>query len=240
MRLAMLMLMLMLLASCTKEASPALSLYGSTVFPASGAAVGLTVSAIDPTGRPGAGEVRLSSPSGLGVPASVELVDGLASFEVHCQGCSLPATLEATWSGRTASKSFTLDRAAASARPPAPVEAAPARRVDQDDQPPGFSCGGWDGGVRAGYTQPDGGPLAVGCDGERIDVVFIESESPTKVSVCGTLELAEPATDPVYLRAELSGVLRLKGSMQMCCGDFRCLSQPTGSATASTQSRGAG
>lgn len=225
MRLAL----LVLLASCSKEGSPELSLYGTTVLPSSGQSIRLAVSAIDPTGGPGAGEVRLSAPAGLVVPASVALVEGLASFEVRCDRCGTGGTVSAAWSGRIATKvlSAPASPVAPGAVPPVEAPTRPTTPARPDAERPTFSCGDWDGGARAGYTHPDGSPLAVGCDGERIDVVFIESDSPTKISVCGTIELAEPALDPVYLRAEMGGALRFQGTMKMCCGDFRCLERPT-------------
>jgi len=95
------------------------------------------------------------------------------------------------------------------------------------DPLPGFTCGDWDGGTREGYTAPDGGPLALGCDGEPIDVVLIDSNAPGKISVCGTATLRVPATEPVFLRGYMNGVLSLWGTTRLCCGDYRCLPDPT-------------
>lgn len=91
----------------------------------------------------------------------------------------------------------------------------------------GFTCDGYDGGVHPGYTRPDGGPLALGCDGEPIDAVFIESGSATKLSVCGTVELSEPATMPVFPRSSFRGAFTVKQLSGICCTELRCLRNPS-------------
>lgn len=54
-------------------------------------------------------------------------------------------------------------------------------------------------------------PLAVGCHGEPIDTVPITTSSPTAVNVCGTVNLPEPMTGPLYPELSLGGMMVLSG-----------------------------
>lgn len=96
----------------------------------------------------------------------------------------------------------------------------------RDAGPPPFDCLGYDGGVHPGYTFEDGGPLSVGCDGEPIDGVFLTANSVRKVSVCGTVRLAQPATTPVFPRSAFIGSLTTSSLGLNCCTTLRCLRNP--------------
>lgn len=56
--------------------------------------------------------------------------------------------------------------------------------------------------------------------------MFIESVSATRISVCGTVELSEPATMPVFPRSSYQGRFTLAQLIGTCCSELRCLRNP--------------
>lgn len=100
------------------------------------------------------------------------------------------------------------------------------RPLPIDAGPPPFDCLGYDGGVHPGYTFEDGGALSLGCDGEPIDGVFLTT-SESRVSVCGTVRLSQPAPMPVYPRSIFIGSLSFSNLVNLnCCSTLRCLRNP--------------
>jgi hypothetical protein len=220
-----------LLHGCTSS-SPALDLIGPATIRNDGTAARYQAVATTASGAPGEGVVVVTSTAGT-VEAGQMLSEGVLSFELRCAGCEAPLTLTATWNGVEATRRINTQRPEPAAGPVDAGRGTIEGPTDSGmpgsgrrDLPPTFSCGGWDGGAREGYTTPDGGPLAIGCDGERIDAVFIEFDSPTKISICGTVEFTEPMPDPVFARAQLSGAIRFQGPTRFCCGELRCLEDP--------------
>lgn len=218
-----------------------------------GSAVRVTVTATTSNGSPGRGSVELTATAGSIEVPSATFADGVAVFAFSCDRATEPAcvgsvTLTATWGKVVATRVLAVGAAlplwdagqvllidesqgggAATAGGGAGGGGGGAGGSASDGGPtPGaFTCDGYDGGVHPGYTFTDGGPLAVGCDGEPIDVAFVDSTSPVRVSVCGTVRLASPAPMPVFPRSLFQGALTLSGSNQLCCGALRCLRDPT-------------
>lgn len=96
------------------------------------------------------------------------------------------------------------------------------------DEPPDFDCSAWDGGPHPGYTFPDGRPSAVGCDGEPIDAVMIDTntaDSGLTVDLCGTVTLHDTYYEPVYPRGSYSGEWRFTLATT-CCWRYYCLRDP--------------
>ena len=190
-----------------------------------GRPVRVVVSGVDANGQPARGEVSVEVSAGLVEPASATFSDGAATFSFSCNrasdsACAGKVTLTATWGRVVTARELLIG-------PPVVqggADAGGGRPTDGGGA--SFSCTGYDGGTQAGYTELDGGPLAIGCDGEPIDAVFIESDSASRISVCGTVELSEPATMPVFPRSSYEGHFTVKEVLGTCCTELRCLRNP--------------
>ena len=222
-----------------------------------GRPVRVVVSGVDTRGQPARGAVGLESAAGLVDPPNATFADGVATFDFSCDrrldpACAGKVTLTATWARVVATREVTVAPLVVAQGGGQAGAGQGGGGVDEfipdvvaggasggsaggaggglgagGGADAGFSCDGYDGGVHPGYTRPDGGPLALGCDGEPIDAVFIESGSATKLSVCGTVELAEPATMPVYPRSSFRGAFTVKQLSGICCTELQCLRDPS-------------
>lgn len=208
------------------------TLSGSATVLDDGTPTRYQLSATNEDGRPGTGTVTFAASAGELDAEQVTLVEGVAVVSLRCPGCFGPLELTAAWKGLSAKKSLVARPRPTTVGTRIGVDEPPvgggkvAIDASVPDPVPTFGCE-WDGGVHPGFTELDGGPLAVGCAGEPIDAVFVSSTSPTKVSVCGTVTLSSPVTSPVYLRALLAGQFRVQGRITQCCGEYRCLRDPS-------------
>lgn len=215
--------LLVLLASCAR-APEELQLIGPSRIADDGRFARITVNVATADGQPGSGVVSLNTSAGEFSSPTVQLeAGGNGSVEFSCSRatdprCSGAVTLSARWN------SLEVERVV-QVVPPASLLPFDAGHIERDDA--GFDCvADYDGGPRPGYTQPDGGPLAIGCHGEPIDAVFLDSSSPTRISICGTVTLAVPRTRPTYPRISLQGEFFYKNLVSDCCYELQCLRNP--------------
>lgn len=246
--------MVLLFGSCP-AGTPELLVNAPTRVVDDGRQVRVVVSGVDARGQPARGAVGLESSAGLVDPPNATFADGVATFEFSCDrrldaACAGKVTLTAVWARVVATREVTV---APLSMGQGGGQAGAGQGGGLDEFVPdvvaggiaggagggvggpdagggvdaGFTCDRYDGGVHPGYTRPDGGPLALGCDGEPIDAVFIESGSATKLSVCGTVELSQAATMPVFPRSSFRGAFTVKQLSGICCTELRCLRNPS-------------
>lgn len=207
-----------------------------------GRVVLVRLTALWTSGREAEGGVQLSASAGTFDAATVALERGEARAQWSCPvsdaSCLGTVLLEARWEGATSAQTITV-LAPPDAGGGLPDEDAGGEAETPDAGVPdagftddplladaGFVCGDWDGGVHPGYTGPLGQPLATGCSGEAIDYVPLAAPSPTVTHVCGSVELAEPVTEPVVLHGLFQGPIRFAGGVVPCCDAPRCLRDP--------------
>jgi len=173
--------------------------------------------------------VHLSATAGYFEPSAPVLDVGRARATWTCAAadpaCTGVANLSAEWEGVVATAQVRLLQSVTLGGDDGGSADAGEARDDPALADAGFRCDDWDGGVHPGYTTDYGWPLALGCQGQAIDYVLIESSDPASTQICGTVELTEPVAIPVILHAQLSGALHLS-NIQMCCSAPRCLRDP--------------
>jgi hypothetical protein len=235
------------LTGCQTAEEPSLSLGAPSVITDDGTPVKLTARAS------GTGTVSFQASGGTLGASTVTLTEGVAVAELRCdKRCPTQLEVTATWTTLTQKRTLTLTHpvvidagvdagsvggsdsgvdaglALITGAPPLWwFEDAGLEWVPVDDELPTYSCQAWDGGPHPGYTFPDGGPLAVGCSLEPIDFLFIDSTSPTAIDVCGTVELSEPVTAPVYPRGSLTGRFAILNQRPSGGWKLQCLRDPT-------------